>query len=71
MWLHRTPEGNLHEQLDDSLLTQRKQQYQHQERSTTGRYHIAQAVYGSTRKHITMHVNWSINQSLIPLHHVA
>ncbi len=27
-------------------------QDQHHERSTTGRYHIAQAVHGNTRKHI-------------------
>ena len=35
-----------------SPLTQRKQQDKHQERSMTGRYHIAQAIYGSTRKQI-------------------
>ena len=50
--LRQTPEGNLHQRLDDSPPTQRKQQDEHQERSSTGRYHIAQAVYGSTRKHI-------------------
>ena len=50
--VHRTPEGNLHQQLDDSPPTQRKQQDQHQERSTTGKYHIAQAVHGSIRTHI-------------------
>ena len=42
----------LHQQLDGSPSTQRKQQDQHQGTSTTGRDHIAQAVYGSTRKHI-------------------
>ena len=42
----------LHQQLDGSPSTQTKQQDQHQGTSTTGRYHIAQAVYGSTRKHI-------------------
>ena len=50
--VHRTPECNLYQQFDDSPPTQRKQQIQHQERSTAGRYHIAQTVYGSTRKHI-------------------
>ncbi len=44
---------SLHQQLDDSRPTQRKQQDQHQERSTPGREHIAQAVYSSTRKYIT------------------
>ena len=34
------------------LLHTQKQQDQHQEMSTTGRYHIAQAIYGSTRKRI-------------------
>ena len=33
-------------------LQKRTQQDQHQERSTSRRYHIAQAVHGSTRKHI-------------------
>ncbi len=42
----------LHQQLDDSPPTHRMQQEQHQERCTTGRYHIAQAVHGSTGKHI-------------------
>ena len=50
--IHRALEGNLHQQFDDSTSTQRKQQAQHHERSTAGRYHIAQAVYSSTRKHI-------------------
>ena len=45
-------EGNQHQQLDDSPPIQRKQKDQHQERNTTGRYHIAQAVHSSTRKHI-------------------
>ena len=45
--VHRNPKGNLHQQLDDSPPTQRKQQDQYQERSTTRRYHIAQAVHGS------------------------
>ena len=45
--VHRTPEGDLHQQLDDSPPTQRKRQYQHQERFTTGRYHIAQAVHAA------------------------
>ena len=49
---HRTPEGYLHKQLDDNPPTQRKQQLQHHERSTTGRYHIANAVYGSPQNHI-------------------
>ena len=35
-----TPEGCLHQQLDDSSPTKRKQQDQHQEMSSTGRYHI-------------------------------
>ena len=46
--LHRTPEGNLHQQLDDSPPTQRKQQDEHQEMCMTGRHHVAQFVYGST-----------------------
>ena len=50
--VHRAPEGNVNQQIDDSPPTQRKQQDQHQERCTTGRYHIAQAVHDSTRKHI-------------------
>ena len=50
--VHRTAEGNLHQKLDDSLPTQRKQQVQRHERCTTGRYHIAQTVHSSTRKHI-------------------
>ena len=36
----------------NSSMTQRKQQDHHQERSTTGRYPIAEAVHGSTRKNI-------------------
>ena len=40
----------IHQQLDDNSPPQRKQRDQHQERSTTGRYRIAQALYGSTRK---------------------
>ena len=39
--VHRTPEGNVHEELDVSPSTQRKQQDQHQERSTAWRYRIA------------------------------
>ena len=50
--VYRTPQGNLHQQLDDSPHTERKQQDRHQERSTTGRYHIVQAFHGSNRKHI-------------------
>ena len=50
--VHGTPEGHLHQQLDDRPPTQRKQQDQYQERSATRRYHIAEDVYGSTRKHI-------------------
>ena len=34
--------------------TQRKQHDQHQERCTTGRYHIAQAIHRTTRMHIPM-----------------
>ena len=49
---HRTHEGNLHQQLDDSSPSQRKQKDQHQKRGTTGKYHIAEAVHGSTRKYI-------------------
>ena len=48
----RTPEGNLHQQVDHSPPTQRKQQDQHQERSTTCIYSLVQAVYGNTRKHV-------------------
>ena len=33
-------------------LHTKKHQDQHQERLTTGIYHIAQAVYGSTQKYI-------------------
>ena len=51
--VHRTVEGHLHQQLDDGPPTQIKQQDQHQEESTTRRDHIAQAVYGSTRKHMS------------------
>ena len=50
--VHRTPEANVCQQLDYSPHTQRKQQDQHEERSTTGRYHIAYEVHGSTRKQI-------------------
>ena len=50
--VHRTPEGYLHQQLIDRPRTQRKQQVKHQERSTTGRYHIAQTVYTNTCEHI-------------------
>ena len=50
---------------------QRKQQDQHQERYTTGRYHIFPAVHGSTRKHIPttdlgnqrLDVRWRISLS--------
>ena len=37
--------------LPSFICLQRKQQDQHQERSTTGRDHIAQAVHDSTRNH--------------------
>ena len=50
--VHRTPEGNLHQQLDESPPTQRKQQDQYQDTCTTGRHHIAHAVDGNTRRHI-------------------
>ena len=42
----------LKEVYTNSPPTQRKQHDQHQERSTTGRYHNAHAVHGSTRKYI-------------------
>ena len=48
--VHRSTEWYLHQQLDDSSPIQIKQLQQ--ERCTTGRYHIAQAVYCSTRNHI-------------------
>ena len=51
-------EVDLHQQFEDNPPTQRKQQDQHQERSTTGRYYIAQAVYGSTRKRIFRRLTW-------------
>ena len=44
-YARRTPEGNLHQLLDDSSPIQRKQQDQQQERTTTRRFHLAQAVY--------------------------
>ena len=48
-----TPEIDLHQQLGDSPPTQRKQPDLHQERSTR-RHHIAQNVYGNTRKKLVL-----------------
>ena len=54
---HRTLQGNLHQQLDDSPPTQRKQQDQHQKRSTTGRY-ISPKLFTAALETIFRRLTW-------------
>ena len=42
------------EKFDVGLMLKLKHAQVHQKRSTTGRYHVDEAVYGSTRKHNLM-----------------